>query len=208
MPKLDAKYLDDLLRQGINPADYAMWKITFLEPSKLYGAELLDMLRYHDAGICRGWLVPERAMTEASISGSRADSQGAADLALTASDDLLHDVIDCINRCVLNPLLRVNFGSDAEGAVVVEPGQIDKDKQAQIFGLVSQILTNPANADLLDTVVDFGAMLDQAEIPRRESTVNPQARTLPTSEPAPTDNATAMAAFIDSYKAVGRASNP
>lgn len=209
MPKMDFKAMAEVARQaGVDPSQWAAWEVSFIEPSGLHGDELINQLRYWDALICRGWLVPERAATEATQAGSRADSGTAADMAMSASGETLASMIRCINQQVVNPLLVVNFGPQYKDAVTVEAVPIDSGQQDRIYNLMSQVLANPANVDLLIDAVDLDAALDKAQIPKKKSFVDPSVRAVqPAQETQDEQGAqfsesarTMMAAMLDGYK--------
>jgi hypothetical protein len=172
MPQIAGKYAEALIERNIDPKSLAAWSIEFIEPSRNHGDEMLNMLRYWDALQCRGWLVPERAATEASVSGSRADSEGAGDMVLTAADETLTDLAEMINREVVNPLLVYNFGESAKGSVTMVPGALGDADKANIATLVNGVLTNPVNIDLLLQAIDFDAALDRLGYPKANEVVD------------------------------------
>jgi hypothetical protein len=172
MPQIAGKYAEELIARQIDPKDLASWAIEFIEPARNHGDEMLNMLRYWDALICRGWLVPERGATEASISGSRADNEGATASVLMQADEFLIDIACALNRNVVDPLLVYNFGPDAAGTITLVPGSASKGDKATIINLVNGVLTNPANLDLLLQAVDFDAALDRAGIPKSQEVVD------------------------------------
>lgn len=173
MPQHIAVWAHDMLERGIMlPRNFGAWEIDFLEPSSGHTAELLNTLQHLEKLMMRAWLVPERAATEATLAGSRADSGTAADLALQIADDLANDIDEAVNAYIVNPLLEQNVGAQYVDQVVVQHQPLTDESEALIRQVLVETLKQPTNFDILTKVLDLDAMLDRAELPRLADTAD------------------------------------
>lgn len=198
MPATVHEWAQDLIRAGVPVQDLMAWQIKFIEAGQQHGADFDVILRKFDALMVRGWLVPERAITEGAH-GTKAESETQADLVLVIAQEIMDDIIALVNRCVVDPLLVVNFGPDAAGAVQVEAEPIVDEARALVRELVKTVLTNPVNLDIALATLDFDAMLDQSGLPKIAATVDPaRVRALP----APAGSGTLAASMRREYEGV------
>jgi|GEM_PF-900439 len=142
------------------------WSLDMLETQSGHVGELLQLLQHEEKLMARGMLVPERSITEATLAGSRADSKSAADIALTIAADLQADILQCVNWYLVDPLLTVNFGPDAVGKVRIEAEPLQDEAKAFMRTLLTDVLKNPANTDLLLQLINVDAHLDQLGVQR------------------------------------------
>ena len=172
MPNVLAPYAQDFARAGKNPNDLTAWRINFLETKDSHGDEFEKAMRHKEMLILRGWLVPERAASEAQTAGSRADSESHGDLMAGMSDIVLQDCINCVNRQLIDPLVRYNFGEDAVGSIRLNRVAVDSEAQAFIRELTKSVFGAPANTKLLLEVADAYQMLDIAGVPKLKTQVS------------------------------------
>ena len=172
MPNVLAPYAQDFARAGKNPNDLTAWRINFLETKDSHGDEFEKAMRHKETLILRGWLVPERAASEAQTAGSRADSESHGDLMAGMSDIVLQDCINCVNRQLIDPLVRYNFGEDAVGSIRLNRVAVDSEAQAFIRELTKSVFGAPANTKLLLEVADAYQMLDMAGVPKLKTQVS------------------------------------
>lgn len=172
MPDVPARWARHLIEQGVNIRDLESWRLQFMEVASGHGAEYVALLQHFEKLFVRGWLVPERAVTEATIAGSRADSESSADLALLIAQELLDDIMESVNKEVINPLLEYNYGPEARGMVYVKAEPLDDRTRALVRGLIKEVLVNPQNADVFFRVLDVDNMLDQTGLPRLGDTAD------------------------------------
>ena len=168
MPNTLAKFAEDLVRQGVDISQLKAWHISFLEAQSRHGDEFVTMMRHMESLLMRGWLVPERTATEGQH-GTLADATAHTSLALVVSDLLLQDITRYINWYLIDPMLAVNFGEDARGAVYVSPETLGSDEKTFFRTLATAVLANPMNVGMLQTMVDLETMLDIAGLPRTGS---------------------------------------
>lgn len=171
MPNTLARYAQDMLRNGVDPSKLKAWVISFLETKGGAGAELGDRIRHKESLMLRGWLVPERSATEGQ-QGTKAEAETHGDLAVSVAGLLLKDIIADVNAYLVDPLLVYNFGADARGTVYITTGGISAEQAAFVRQIISTILTDPANLDLMLRVIDLDALLDQTGVPKRAEVVD------------------------------------
>lgn len=171
MPNTFAKYAGDLAKSGVDLSQLKAWSISFLETKGAHGQDLTNTLRHYESLIMRGWLVPERAATEGQF-GTKADAGEHADIALTAADLLLDDILRSINQYLVNPLLIYNWGQDAADAVYLEKGGLSPELKSFYRAIVKEVLVNPANVDLFLGMLDVDALLDNVELPKSAEIVD------------------------------------
>lgn len=166
MPDVPARWARKMMQQGESVKDAQSWRLEFMEVASGHGAEYVALLQHFEKLFVRGWLVPERAVTEATIAGSRADSESSADLALLIAQELLDDIMESVNANVIDDLLEYNYGPEARGMVYVKAEPLDDKTRALVRSLIKEVLVNPQNADVFFRVLDVDNMLDQVGLPR------------------------------------------
>jgi hypothetical protein len=166
MPNVLAPYVDDFARSGGSAKDLKAWHIGFLESKDSHGEEFLSQMRHKESLMLRGWLVPERAASEAQTAGSRADSESHADLMGAMGDLVLEDCIRAINEQVIDRLLQFNYGKESVGTIRLKRAKIDNDVQSFIRELTKAVLGAPANVEMLLDTIDMQQLLDQAGLPQ------------------------------------------
>ena len=169
MPNVLAPYVEDFARTGGNAKDLKAWHIGFLESKDSHGEEFLSLMRHKESLMLRGWLVPERAASEAQTAGSRADSESHADLMDAMSDLVLQDAMAAINAQIVDRLCQYNFGAESVGTIRLKRASIDSEVQAFFRELAKAVLGAPANIELLLETIDVHQLMDQAGLPQLKS---------------------------------------
>ncbi|KKN74251.1 hypothetical protein LCGC14_0391900 [marine sediment metagenome] len=169
MPNSFAKWADpqDWIRRGVDPESIRPWIISFLESKGNHGKDFTDQLRYWDVQLIRGWLLPERAITEGQH-GTKAEAAAHIDVAFAVAEDILDDLIRCVNWYIVDQLLVINFGEQARGQVFLEHGPIIDQDKLFLRSLLEKILTSPIGFELLFPVLALDQILDQSGIPRTD----------------------------------------
>ena len=175
MPNIFARYAGDLARSGIDLEQLKAWHISFLETNEQHGREFTETMRHLESLMLRGWLVPERAVTEGQY-GTKAEAGEHAKLALTAAELLLEDILRCVNWYLVNPLVVLNFGRRAENSVTLVRGGLDPAEQAFFRELIQKVLAAPSNVQTLWEMLDVEAMLDGVGLPRTAQKAAPADR--------------------------------
>lgn len=184
MPRVLAPWAEAAVARGVDPSQLMAWTISFLETKSGHGAEFLEAMRYLDSLMMRGWLVPERVALEGQH-GTLAEAGAHADIAIAAAQETLDEIIRAINSQIVEPTMAFNYGPQYAKKVRAEAAPIvDADRQF-LRNLISQVLTQPGNLDLMLSTLDLDAALDQAGVPKLTETVNQEAlKTTPTANPA------------------------
>ena len=171
MPNTLSKFAEELVRNGAQPDQVRAWHIEFLEPRSAHGSEFVELLRHFETLMIRGWLVPERTISEGQY-GTKAEAETHM-LAMKEMSALeLHDILTNINQQIVDPLLYYNFGEDYEGRVYVIAEQADPALAEFFRELVLKIYGEPMNLDIAKAVLDFDSILDLANIPKLQDVVN------------------------------------
>lgn len=161
-------WMESAIRAGANLKDMLSWDLDFFQGESGHGAEMMGFSEYLDKLKFRGYLIPERAASEAKASGSRADSESHGEVGLLEAEKLLQQVVDCINAGPVDQFLEANYGPDARGAVRAVPQPLSDTSIAFMREIVKAVLIAPNNADIVVSDLDFDAMLEALGLPKRK----------------------------------------
>jgi hypothetical protein len=169
--------------------DSLTWDISYLEPGSGAGSEMMSFAKYCDSLICRGLLVPERAILEGQH-GTKAEAESQGDVAVEIAEEENQLIWEGIQRQIVYRMVLANFGRAAAEAVRVKAAPLSEPEKRLAARIVETVLTNPANADLLLSMLDLDAMLDTAKLPKAKETVDqtetrPGLETVVEGDPAP-----------------------
>jgi hypothetical protein len=181
MPNEYAGGIDDI--RNMSGPDRKRWILEIIEDKTPRQPTFIARLEYLDKCLLRSYMVPERSAIEAVNAGSRADSGTAADIVLTIAELLHQDIARMINWHIVDQLLVINYGEKARGTVYITPQPLQDATRSLITDIVKTVFTAPANVDLLTTLLDFDAMLDQAGLPKSEN-IDAALENGPTATPA------------------------
>jgi len=171
MPNTLAEYVSELSRLGGNVKDMRAWNIDFLEVGSSHGSEYETMMDKYERLMIRGWLVPERAISEGKF-GTKAEAETHADIALLITNLVYRSIISVLNEQLVNDLVRYNFGDDYVGKIKVIGSELDKDQQEFYREILKGVLTNPNNVDLLIQWLDVDALVDVAGLPKGQDVID------------------------------------
>lgn len=152
-------------------AGESAWKFDFEDAGNpgpaLQG--LIEERRYLDALKLRGYLVPERATTETgSGGGSRADSETHGDVGVSIAESLHKEILACINRDIVDPILEYNFGPEAKGEAFVTTAGLSRAQRQFYEQIFMALLNNPATVDWMVGRMKVHSLMDQLEVPQVE----------------------------------------
>lgn len=164
MPNRLAEWAGDLMRGGVDVTQLAAWQIKFLESQGQHGSDMVGQMQHKEALMLRGWLVPERSVIEGRF-GTKAEASEHTAMSVSIAQHDLFDLLRCVNEYIVDPLLALNFGPQARGTVSVTASPLIDDKALLARRVVEAVLTNPANLDMIATVVDLDTMIEQQGIP-------------------------------------------
>lgn len=167
MPKQWLPWAQELLENGANASDLAAWTISWLEPKSARGKEFLEALRYWDRLMLRGRLAPERTVTEGEH-GTKAEVEAQTDIVILNTQDLLDDIMECVNGFLTDPLLVVNFGPEAKGTVKIEASPIVDNELVYLRKIVELAVGGQLGVDLLTTLIDTKTLIEKSGVPINE----------------------------------------
>lgn len=167
MPNVLAAWAEELADRGVNSKDMRAWNIDFLEAKGSHGSDFATILSKLDTYLIRGYLVPERAISEAS-SGTRADAEVHGNLVLASAAGVLGNITETWNEQIVKPVLRVNFGDNREGDAWAEaPAVADGDKEF-IRKALGILLSSPDKGAALLGALDLDALIMRGGLPKVE----------------------------------------
>jgi len=156
--QLDAALLADIKK-------LRAWEFDFLEATTSHGSEFDQALRHRESLILRGWMVPERAVTEGQF-GTKAEASEHGAIAEAVAMQNFQAIVDTANKWIVNQLLVLNFGPAAKGAVNIVRQGLDPATKTFFRELVKAVFSNPLNSDLFEGLVGLEALLESLGLPK------------------------------------------
>jgi hypothetical protein len=181
LPSTTIAFLDELNQSTDSKR---AWEVSFLEDKGGKQANFVNRLRYLDSLIARSLIMPERAVTEGQM-GTKAEAGIHSDAASTAMDLEHQHVVRMVNWHLVNQLLRLNYGPDAENTVYVVPSPMDDTSIAFLRTLYQSFLSNPQLAADEYPNIDRESLRERIGLPsleedkRQELDVEPTETMLP-----------------------------
>ena len=163
-PGIQMAYMNTLATQGIEPKKLSAWHMDMFEATSSHGPEFEAGLAARNTSMIRAWLLPERAVAE-GMHGTKAEAETQTDTAMVTLDAILGDMIDAINKWIVNPLLVLNFGPDAADSVKLVVAQQDPSKAELLREIVKGIFGAPVNADLFEDTFNIPMIFDLLDLP-------------------------------------------
>ena len=159
VPRWLEDFVDDVTKDKVDA-----WRIELLTDSGNAKASFVDRQRYLDALKVRAFGLPERAVLEGEF-GTKAEAEAHASFAITGME-LRHRLIcQDLNWHLVNQLLRLNWGPDAESTVYIEPVPLTDPALLWLRKLYLTILSNPESfMTELDTI-DSENLKDKVGVP-------------------------------------------
>jgi len=117
--------------------EYA-WNVEYLLDDKR-AEQFLSYIKYLDVMKLRSVIVPERAFTQDTSTGSYAMAEAHADLFLLAEEGLISDCEDAINRYIIPPFVKYNFGMSAPPAII-DIAPITKENRQMLKEMVIEVM--------------------------------------------------------------------
>lgn len=159
-----AAYSRALLQSGVDPEKFQAWRFSYLEPKARYGADYVLILKQLDSYLLRGLMVPERAAIEGQH-GTKAEAEVHAGLVIGGAQEILDDIVRCVNWYIVDQLLVLNFGESARGTVVIESLPLQDIEAIFIRRIAEKLITTPATFDLLEPLIEIDMILEQSGVP-------------------------------------------
>lgn len=107
--------------------------------------------------LVRALLLPERTVQEATMAGSRADSESHGDIA-SADAEATHElIVDQANEQLVDPLIRENCGERYVGRIRWVASPLQDEQRRQYDKMWAALLTDPQiRASVVDSIGDDG----------------------------------------------------
>lgn len=154
----------ELVSAGAKISDALSWSIDLLEPKTSHGTDFDTIQKINDRMLLRGWLVPERTVTEGSH-GTKAEAGEHFDVFLMTSEEFIDDCARTLNWHLINKILRLNWGPDAENTVYAVPGPLVDEQKYFLRGVFDKLLANPLTVDMILELLPIATVMDQAGVP-------------------------------------------
>lgn len=157
------RYIEGL-SADLNESAPDAWKIELITDGGTSQAAFIDRQMYLDKLFVRGLGLPERSVLEGQF-GTKAEAGAHGDFGIT-NIELRHTfMLQEINRQVVNQVLRINYGPEAENSVYLQATPLSDPVRMFLKNVYTAILANPEGfADLVPTL-DTEALADQLGIP-------------------------------------------
>lgn len=136
VPRVLEAYVDEM-----NKAENA-WKVELLSDVSSATSNFIERLKYLDNLIVRTFGVPERAVLEGQF-GTKAEAQSHGDAAVINMDMRHRLAVVTYNQHLVNHLLRLNWGEEAEDTVYIEPAPLDQSQRKLLSTIYDRILQSP-----------------------------------------------------------------
>jgi len=164
VPGIQMAYLDTLAKQGIDPSKLSAWKMAMFEATSSHGPEFEAGLAARNTSMIRAWLLPERAIAEGEH-GTKAEAETQTDTAMVSLGAILQDMIDAINKWIVNPLLVLNFGPDAADSVKLVVATQDPKKADLLREIVKGIFGAAINSDIFFDTFNIPTIFEILDLP-------------------------------------------
>ena len=164
MPNVFTPDSVDLARAGVDLTKLQAWRIKFLETKGNHGQSFIDMMRHFETLMLRGWIVPERSITEGQH-GTKAEAGEHANIGLVMADLLFDDILHAANEYVVVPLLTYNYGEDVSRMVKIQKVGLDAATRKLFTDILAKVMTSDANISLLMEMLNVEAMIDAVGLP-------------------------------------------
>lgn len=140
------------------------WLIELKEASGGAQMSFESRMRYLDNLIVRAGEFPERSILE-GLYGTKADADSHADFAVARMDFRNREVIGQLNPQLVDQMLRMNYGEEAEGTVKLEVAPIADDAKVMMKQIYMSVLSNPQMSAGELAAIDLQAVRDTLKIP-------------------------------------------
>jgi len=161
------KQAQALINAGIDPAQLKPWTLEFAEADGKHGDELTEALRRKEVQMCRAWLMPERAILE-GVHGTLAEAESQGIIGQNASQLVMNDILDVINKQLVAPALSYNFGDQHADSVKFSATQVKPEMFKFLSDLVLKAVDSPEKYNVLQTIIDIDAVADLLNLPKQE----------------------------------------
>jgi hypothetical protein len=112
------------------------WDIKILEGAD-HTDPFLSRAQYLDETILRGFVIPEKALTQGEV-GARSSIEAFQGLFIMRKQDLYDHIVDTIDKYLVQPFIKLNWGDSVEGHV--RSGKLDDDSKYTANKIVEKLV--------------------------------------------------------------------
>lgn len=134
-------------------------------PNESVSGNFINELMYMDKCLCRAFGIPERSVLEGMFS-TRADAGNATEFTLMRIMFLVRDMVNQINKHVVNPIVQLNY-DDMVDRIRIVAGNIDRSSVEAVRQFAMQMITSDPN---MLNEVDKDVLMDISRLPRLQKT--------------------------------------
>ncbi len=145
------------------------WRFELMEAKGQHEQTFLEGLKWAEGQMARGYLWPERALTEGQF-GTKAEAGVHQDLGVEIQFQDLQDMLVQLNRQVVADLILANY-PDARWKVRVQASPLSDESIGFLREIAKGVLLDPNNSDLVAATVDFDGLMDKTGVPKYLTTV-------------------------------------
>ena len=160
------------------------WKIELLDGKGSFPFE--SRLQYLDTQKIRGLGFLERAVAEGKF-GTKAESESHQDFVLTMIEYRHSCILELLNWHLVNQLLTMQFGADAENMVFITNAPLHDDQKNRLATVYDKIISTPEGMMLELDRIDVEALAEQVGVPRQELDDEEQVPLIQPTAPEPAD---------------------
>lgn len=158
------KKVDRVLENLSDTEDPNAWELNLVESKANAQSGFVDRLTYLDKLKVRGFGFPERAVLEGKF-GTKAEAESHADLGLALQDARHDELLRDVNWHIVNQLLKLNFGEDAEDTIVITRRPIAEETKKFLREIYRTILANKRGWEHEVGAIDVQSLRELLQIP-------------------------------------------
>ncbi len=159
LPSTTAAVLQELNTPEV--AGLYSWKVELISDASTRQESFSKRLSYLDTLKVRGLRMPERSILEGNF-GTLAEATAHQDFAVTHMESIDRQIVASVNKQLINPLLRMNYGEQYVGKVRIVPAPLI-DTQIEFLRKVYAELSKT------DPKVNLQGLRDKLNIPTSEA---------------------------------------
>lgn len=151
-------------------------------------AAILNKLEYRDKRLVRAWCRPEREILESSRGGlGQGDSSVHGQVGIVDSEMVMGMFYRQINAGPVDDVLRLNFGPEAVGSVVIAPPPLADPQVEFLQKVILALMADQQASQEMLSRIDIPTLLDRTETPSLETPkpIPAQPQQQPNVEPTP-----------------------
>lgn len=156
--------VDEAMAQLNDGQGGTTWKLELISDNGAGADSFETAFRYKDALKVRALRLPERTVLQGEF-GTKAEAETHTDIAITNMEQRHWEACEQYNWHLVNHLLRLQYGPQAEGSVFIVPAPIADSSRALLKEIYLAILTDPAGFVAEFTALDIQAIKEKLGIP-------------------------------------------